>query len=347
MKKDLTIKDIAKLADVSVTTVSRVLNQNKWVSQATREKVEAIIKEHNFSPSMLARGMVSRKTNTLAVIVSDITNPYFTNLIVQIEKECSDTGYTLSLFDTQTANQSIKKPVQKEISIFNSIIENKIDGVIILGGHIDYLDVSSDYIDALNRLTGSASVIVVGRQLPECSYTVIERDQKECVTLITEHLIQKDYQKIGFIGGSPNVYMTQERLTVFKSILQKHHLPLIEDFLLLNNFYMEDGYLAMSELLKKKDLPDVVLTMNDRVAMGAIRALEDHQLHCPKDIAIASCEAFTEKSYYVPRLYSVDHKSKELGQLIVNKMRELLNPESPIQAVQSIVPELILGDSCK
>ena len=123
MKKNLTIKDIAELANVSIATVSRVLNNNSWVSDKTRTKVQKVIDEHHFSPNLMARSMISRKSMTLAVVVSDITNPYFATLVEQIEKACLQAGYKIILFDTQSANKRAHSTqVIAEDQIFNIII---------------------------------------------------------------------------------------------------------------------------------------------------------------------------------------------------------------------------------
>lgn len=344
MKKTLTIKDIAELANVSVTTVSRVLNKNNWVSDKTRSRVEKVIQEYNFSPNLLARGMISKKTQTLAIIVSDISNPYFVMLVAQIEHESLQAGYKVTLYDTQSANKSLSTgEIISEENIFNSITDSQIDGVIILGGNIDYNDVPASYLQALTKLCATIPVVVVGRELAGMNYSCIERDQAGCVALVTRHLIRQKYQQIGFIGGSKNVYITRQRVAAFRETLESEKLTVTDAFIIENNFYSEHGYQAVEQLLAlNKPLPQALVCINDHVAKGAIRALKDRNLSVPKDIAVASCEYFPGSEYYIPRITTVDHQNILIGKEVMSRLMLLLNDEGqkipPVKISLSLIP---------
>lgn len=345
MKKNLTIKDIAELAKVSIATVSRVLNNNSWVSDKTREKVQKVIDEHNFSPNLMARSMISRKSMTLAVVVSDITSPYFATLVEQIEKSCLLAGYKIVLFDTQSANKRTdSSQVIAEDQIFSSIIDSQLDGVIILGGNIDYLNIPEGYLDGLQKLIATLPVIVVGRKLAHYDYTCLQRDQVNCVKMVTEYLLEKGHREIAFIGGSPGVYMTGLRVNAFRDALRKAEIDADNAQIIETNFYSRHGYEAISQLLKSgRALPQALLAINDRVAMGAIRALKDNGLNVPDDIAVASCEYFPGSEYYIPRLTTVDHQNNVLGQQVIRQMMTLLQDMLP--DTSAIIPQLITGES--
>lgn len=345
MKKTLTIKDIAELANVSIATVSRVLNNNSWVSDKTRDKVQKVIDEHHFSPNLMARSMISRKSMTLAVVVSDITNPYFATLVEQIEKACQPAGYKIILFDTQSANKrSDSQQVIAEDQIFSTIIDSQLDGVIVLGGNIDYLKIPESYLEGLQKLIATLPVIVVGRKLAHYDYTCLQRDQVNCVKIITRHLLSKGHRDIAFIGGSPGVYMTGQRVTAFHETLKEAGLQPEKASVIESNFYPQHGYEAIKKLLGTGNpLPQALLAINDRVAMGAIRALKDNGIDVPKDIAVASCEFFPGSEYYVPRLTSVDHQNHVLGQQVIRQMMTLLQDMLP--EAFDISPLLIVGES--
>ncbi|MGU3524467.1 LacI family DNA-binding transcriptional regulator [Enterobacteriaceae bacterium C23F] len=345
MKKPLTIKDIAELANVSIATVSRVLNNNSWVSDKTREKVQKVIDEHHFSPNLMARSMISRKSMTLAVVVSDITSPYFATLVEQIEKACQQAGYKIVLFDTQSANKrSESSQVIAEDQIFSTIIDSQLDGVIILGGNIDYLNIPEGYLEGLQKLIATLPVIVVGRKLAHYDYTCLQRDQVNCVKMVTEYLLEKGHRDIAFIGGSPGVYMTGQRVNAFRETLQQAGIAAENAQVIETNFYAQHGYEAIKKLLASgRALPQALLAINDRVAMGAIRALKDNGISVPENIAVASCECFPDSEYYVPRLTTVDHQNNVLGQQVIQQMMTLLQdmlPESP-----AIPPLFVAGES--
>ncbi len=348
MKKPLTIKDIAELAQVSIATVSRVLNNNSWVADKTRSRVEKVIQEHNFSPNLLARGMISKKTQTLAIVVSDISNPYFVTLVAQIEHESLRLGYKVTLYDTQSANKSSREaPVVPEEHIFNSITDSQIDGVIILGGNIDYNEISATYMQELKKLIATVPVVVVGRRLPGVEYACVERDQAGCVRLATRHLIAKGYRHIGFIGGSKNVYITREREAVFRDELEQAGLPVNTSSIVLNNFYLQHGYEAIEKLISGNEkLPDAIVAINDHVAKGAIRALKDKNISVPEDIAIVSCEYFPGSEYFIPRITTVDHQNALIGKEVMARLMAILNQDNIVSASEKTPLELVNGESC-
>ncbi|NWA45160.1 LacI family DNA-binding transcriptional regulator [Pseudomonas reactans] len=350
MKKSITIKDIAEMAGVSITTVSRVLNNNQWVADKTKAKVDKVIKEHNFSPNLVARGMISKKTHMLAVVVSDITNPYFVMLVEQIEKVCLHAGYKVMLFDTQSANKGPTGSAQHiDENIFTSVISSQLDGVIILGGEIDYLVVPESYLEALKKLTETIPTVVVGRHIPQLDYPCIVRDQTHSVELVTQHLIDKGYQKIAFIGGSEKVYITKQRIKAFKDQLAKAGLTVDDSLIVETNFYLQHGYQAAERLIQQRQkggLPEAILAINDQVAIGAIRALKDNHISVPQDIAVASCEYFPGSEYYVPRITTVDHQNAQIGQAVTTNILEIIEPREQASEHPEIVSVLIEGESC-
>ncbi len=347
--KKITIKDIAKLAGVSVSTVSRAINNDSEVSEKTKKKIEKIVSETNYHPSMLARGMVSKKTNMLAILVSDITNPYFNQLVAELDSQLIDKGYTLSLFDTQTANGIQDKKIRlTEVSIFKQIQENNFDAVLILGGLLDETDINPDYQAALSNLAKEIPLILLGRDLTHLSANIfsLKRDQRTPTQLLVSHMIQKGYQKLAFIGGSSNTWMTQERTDSFREILTENHLPIDEKRIINNNFYAKDGYEAVTRLINSKVDFDGIVAINDRVAQGALRALRDFS-SSPQLKGVASCEYFPDSDFHIPRITSVDHNIPELGEKAIHLLFEVLDKE-PINTENLAfpIPKLIIGESC-
>ena len=170
----------------------------------TRTRVEQVIAEHQFSPNLMARGMISRQSYTLAVIVSDITNPYFVTLVAQIQQACLAIGYKITLYDTQSANRSPQHD-DDESAIFQSIIDSQIDGVIVLGGHSDYAPIPAGYLTLLESLMDKMAVVVVGQPHPAGRWPCVMRDQQHCVGLAVNHLLARGLRDIAFIGGSRSV----------------------------------------------------------------------------------------------------------------------------------------------
>lgn len=347
MKNNITIKEIAEMADTSVSTVSRVLNNSPSVSKDKRERIKKVIANNNFQPNLLARGMVSNKTQTLAVVVSDINNPYFTDLISQIEIISRKNNYTLLLINTMTANEiDSTTSIQLEINAFKNISERHVDGVLLLGGEIDRDVVDKKYLKALNELNEQIPVVIIGQKVKECKAMFVERDQFLSAELITQHLLALGHRKIAFIGGEPGIKITTQRLNSFKKVMNIYS-QVDDNLIVLNDYYSRSGYEGMNELFDaNKTLPDAVVTINDRVAWGVFRSLQDHGLKSPDDIAVGSCDSFPNGEFMVPRITTVNQHNEFLGKIALHYLFQLMNHEVLDNTEETHFPELIIRESC-
>jgi LacI family transcriptional regulator len=348
LKKNITITEIAKKSGVSVSTVSRVLNNSPSVSPQKRERIQQIIDEYNYTPSVFARGMVNHQTKNIGVILPDITNPYFASLFLQIESFALKYMYTTILFNTMFSKDSQKfETPLKEEDYFKIIVEKQVDGVIILGGQIDKEDVPASFILALNQLHSRVPVVIVGAKIEGCDCLFVERNLKQGVTSLVHHFMALGHSDIGFIGGEPGIRITSSRIDAFKQSLHTLGRKVTDSFIVMSDYYAPDGLLAMNQLLtsNKDHLPTAVIAINDMVALGAIRAMKDANLRCPEDIAIASCDQFLQSDFSIPRLTSIDQHNEYLGRVAVLQLISAINgSEEPISINHT--PELVIRESC-
>ncbi|EHS5048435.1 LacI family DNA-binding transcriptional regulator [Listeria monocytogenes] len=346
--KKITIQEIAKLSGVSVSTVSRVLNNSPSVSAAKRKKIQAIIDEHNYTPSVFARGMVNKQTKNIGVILPDISNPYFISLITQIQKFALDYMFSTILFNTMLAepdNKNNQHPLTEE-DYLKIILEKQVDGLLILGGEIDKEIVPKEYITALNQLNNAIPVVVIGSKFPELNCLFIERNLKKGVTTLVSHLTALGHKNIGFIGGEAGVKITTYRLESFKEAMTSYQHPVNDDWVVLSDYYTADGYAAMTHLLENSTtLPTALVAINDNVAIGAIRAINDAKLSCPEDIAIVSCDQFMNGDYQTPRLTSMDQHNEYLGKMAILQLISAINGQVEPMIINHN-PELIIRESC-
>ncbi|EHH6225956.1 LacI family DNA-binding transcriptional regulator [Listeria monocytogenes] len=346
--KKITIQEIAKLSGVSVSTVSRVLNNSPSVSAAKRKKIQAIIDEHNYTPSVFARGMVNKQTKNIGVILPDISNPYFISLITQIQKFALDYMFSTILFNTMLAepdNKNNQHPLTEE-DYLKIILEKQVDGLLILGGEIDKEIVPKEYITALNQLNNAIPVVVIGSKTPELNCLFIERNLKKGVTTLVSHLTALGHKNIGFIGGEAGVKITTYRLESFKEAMTSYQHPVNDDWVVLSDYYTADGYAAMTHLLENSTtLPTALVAINDNVAIGAIRAINDAKLSCPEDIAIVSCDQFMNGDYQTPRLTSMDQHNEYLGKMAILQLISAINGQVEPMIINHN-PELIIRESC-
>ena len=347
LEKKVTIYEIAKLCGVSVSTVSRVLNKSPYVSAKTQARVLDVINKYHYAPSAVARAMISNQTKTLGVIISDITNPYFSELYLEIQRYAVDYGYSLILCNTfyGGASHGVSAAIPED-TYFKTMLEKKVDGVLILGGEIDLDHVSASYKEALNRMSKQIPVVILGQTIPGCDCIFINRNLSGGVSTLIHHLLALGRRKIGFIGGEKGVRTTTARLSAYRQTLEALGLPYEPALVSLSNYYAPDGYLAMSKLLENpENLPTAVVCINDAVAQGAIRAIVDKGLQVPEDLSVVSCDQFPSGEYTCPRLTTLDQQNSYLGRMSIMTLIGAIHNDSECISI-SHEPRLIIRESC-
>lgn len=346
-QKKLTIYEIAKLSGVSVSTISRVLNNSPYVSAKTQAHVTDIINKYHFSPSSVARAMISNHTQTLGVIISDITNPYFNELYLEIQRYAVDYGYSILLCNTFYGGSShgVSDSIP-ENTYFQMMLDKKVDGVLILGGEIDRNIISDSYKETLNRINEQIPVVILGQSIPDCNCIFVDRNLSGGVSALIHHLLALGRRRIGFVGGEEEVRTTTARLSAYKQTLQNLQIPLEPSLISLSNYYAPDGYLAMEKLLNQAESsPTAVVCINDAVAQGAIRAVADKGLRVPEDISVVSCDQFPSGEYTCPRLTTLDQQNSYLGRMSIMTLISAINNDSECIRI-SHNPRLIIRESC-
>lgn len=347
MKKDVTIYQIADESGVSVSTVSRILNNSPHVSQKSLDRVNAVINKYNFTPSSLARAMTSNKTGTLGVVMPDITNPYFSALFLEIQRYALEYKYSIILCNTLYGGSShgVASPIN-EMQYFQMMRNKNVDGVIVTGGEIDREVVSGQYVEALNDLNENVPVIVIGQTIKDCNCIFINRNLDGGISSLVNHLLALGRQRIGFVGGEDGIKTTVARLSAYTQTLKSHMIPYDPSIVALSNYYVPDGHRAMTSILENDSPnPTAVIAINDMVALGAIRAINDKGLRVPEDISVVSSDQFLESEYTTPRLTTLDQQNSYLGRLSIMTLISCMNGiRDPINIFHD--PKLIIRESC-
>lgn len=346
MAKNATIVEIARECNVSIATVSRVFHGSGTVAPATRERVAAAIKRYGYTPNALARSLVSNQTMTLGVIVPDITNPYFSALFTQIEQAAISAGYTVFLCNTFYVSSSYQTapPLKSEKEYFDIMLQRQVDGVLIIGGQMDLVNISPDYLEALSHLSKRIPVVVLGRAVEGVDCVFIEHEKGSGVITAVNYLASLGHRRIAFVGGEPGVVITETRLNAYRRALDAMGLPVEEDLVALSDYYAKDGYQATQALCRRTDFT-AALAVNDSVAMGFVRAMKDQGRCVPEDVSVISCDQFYHADYTLPRLTSIDQHTEVLGRLMIQALLGAIKGVSE-PAVIKCMPELILRESC-
>ena len=342
MKSNITITQIAQESGVSVATVSRFLNGKVPVSADKKARIEAVVKKYDFTPNALARGLISKRTMTLGVILPDITNPYFATIFQEVQRCAAEEGYSVYLCNTRFHHGD--SPID-ETGYFRMMMDKKVDGILIIGGQLDMGEPNPAYKEALNKLAASIPVVAAGRAIPGVDCIFLDSENGSGVVTAYNYLASLGHKHIAFAGGQPGVTITETRLEAYKKAAASSGSAVQEDLISLSDYYLPDGYQAAEALLTRETPFTAVIAMNDNVALGAIRAFADHGLSVPRDVALISCDRFYFADYTMPRLTSIHHHSRRWGQMVVRTLIQSIQGSTENARI-TFPPELIIGESC-
>jgi LacI family transcriptional regulator len=294
------IYDVASAARVSVATVSAVVNNSAYVSPPLKARVEKAVKRLGYRPNLVARGLATQQSGTLGVIVPNIANPFWPDVVRGIEDEALRRGYTLLL-------ASGDDDVEKEARYLTMFVAKGVDGILLTkaAGPLSR--------DALAHLKSSRTPVVQLMRSSQaiCGDTVLVDERGGSFEAVT-HLARLGYERIGMINGVPGVSTSRRRLAGYRDALTESGRDFDADLVKHGDFWIDSGYQAGLELLKKR--PHAVFIANYLMTVGFMRALKQYQLRCPDDIAIVTCDDHPWLDSFTPRLTTVNLPKYELGQ---------------------------------
>jgi LacI family transcriptional regulator len=331
---NVTIKDVARHAGVSSMTVSRVINGGDRVSPETRLRVEGAIEELGYVPSRLARGMIRQKTGTLALIVPDVANPFFTLIVRGAEDVARRAGYRIILCDTR-ADLAIEREVIEEM------IGHRVDGIAIA-------PVSDRSIGHLRRLERfGVQFVLIDRTVPDVDCDVVVGDNTGGARRLVEHLLSLDHRRIGFIMESDEVSTARDRRQGYEDALQAAGIELDADLIVRATAEPQGGRDGMRLLLELEEPPTAVFAVNNLVALGAIEAVRAVGLEVPDDIALVCFDDIEYASRLYPFLTVMAQPAETLGSLGTQLLLERIEARAPEQSRIVVLPaQFLLRQSC-
>lgn len=315
----VTIKDIAKAADVSVTTVSRVLNDKPDVSPNTRENVLEKINELGYKPNSIARGLALQKTNTLGLIIPDISNPFFPDIARGVEDMANQKGYSVIFCNTDNEQKKEKEAIEL-------MKEKQVDGIL--------LSLSTTNEKELKNLRQVEYPIVqIDRKIPNINYPSITIDNVKSAYTATKFLIENGHKKIAHITGDLETITGYQRLKGFKKAISEKNIKLNNSYIKNGDYSKRSGYNNMLALLKSNNPPSAVFIANDLMAVGAYQAVFEMNLSIPEDISIIGHDNIDVTKLVNPTLTTMAQPKYKLGkkavQLLIAEIEsnELSNEE--------------------
>jgi LacI family transcriptional regulator len=305
-----TIRDVAKRAGVATMTVSRVINNSGYVSDATRAKVETAVAELGYVPNMLGPSLRFKQTNTLALVLTDITNPFWTTVARGAEDAAHLKGYSVIFCNTDESPE-------KQEQYLTMLLRRRIDGILLAPA------CSSPESVQLIQKQGIA-VVVLDRSVPITDVDMIRGDSTGGAYMLAQHLIDLGHTHITMLAGPRDVSTSYERVTGFLQALQEAGLEPGENNIVWGAFAQESGRKMAEQVLASDPRPTAIFAANNFIAIGALRALRDAGLRVPKDISLVSFDDLPEALSAEPFFTNVAQPTYEMGfqatQILIARM---------------------------
>lgn len=329
------LKDIAEDLGVSLVTVSKVLREKPGVGDATRKRVLKRVRELNYRPNLLARGLASGKSYTVGLIVPDLVHTFFAELAKGVSAGLRKESYQLILASAE------EEPELEQLQI-EHLLARGVDALLIAscqnnaGGFKSLIKSKTPYV-------------LIDRFLPALNGNFVGTDDVAAGRMATEHLIKLGRKRIAHIGGEL-ISTSVDRLKGYKEALAAHHLPFREELVEIRSRLEEAGVQigshAMGDLLKLKKIPDAVFCYNDLTAVGAIRTLRENRLRVPEDVAVIGCGNLRLSQYLEVPLSTIDQSTQEQGEEAASLALALITGKRNRGGKHLLVePKLIARDS--
>ncbi len=326
-----TIREVAKKAGVSPTSVSHVLNNTRFVSEDVRERVNSAMRELNYRPNALARSLRRGETHTLGLILPDSANPFFAEVGHAIESAAFARGYSVILCNTE--NDEDKE------HLYTEVLENKqLDGIIFVGAGENRESISA-------IIQNGIPLVVVDRDMGNLELDTVTTENHQGGFLATQHLLSLGHQIIGCITGPSNITPSAERVTGYREAHRQAGIHIEDSLLVRGDFHAPSGYSAALQLLQRTPRPTAIFVCNDMMAIGALRAVAQLGLNVPEDIAIVGFDDIELASYTTPSLTTVAQPKQEIGQLAVKLIFERMGDHSLPPRHNILSTQLIIRES--
>ena len=330
-----TIKEVARRARVSVGTVSNVISGTSTVKAALRERVELAVRELNYHPDHIARSLKSRRTSTLAIVISDITNPFFPLVVRGAEDAASKRGYLLTIFNTDDH-------VERERQIFSVLRMRRVDGVLVVvapdSGKSEHL---------LDIIGAGIPVVCLDRVPPGVKVDSVVLDNVKGTRICVRHLLAMGHRRIAIISGPRTLQTAHDRVEGYHLALREAGVAYTSALVREGDFRFESGYRLAKDLCLSHPRPTAILALNCTMGMGAYKAIQELALECPEDVALAVFDEVPGADVFRPHLTVVSQPAYEIGyqaaDLLIRRLNHEIISDKPVAVV--LEPELKIRES--
>ncbi len=343
-KTEINSTKIAKLAGVSRSTVSRVINDYPNVPEKTKEKVMKLIKQHNYYPNLSAQVLAGKRTRTIGLFLIDsghVSTDMISNLLIaRVIESASLLGYyVLTHIIRNTEDKEAIRTVKE------SFYQKRIDGGIFIG--------AANYEPFLEQLIAEGFIIaILDQDLPghnESNRIVINFDNETGAEQAIDYLVSLNHKRIGVITGDLERFSGPAKFQGYKHAMQKHKLQLVDNWVISGDFNEASGYKAIYDLVRMNatDLPTAIFTANDNVAFGAIRALNELGIRVPEDISIIGFDDHVLSARFKPALTTIHVDFEQLMHKLTSALIDRIEKDTKVFKQLMVGTSLVIRDSCR
>ena len=305
------MRHVAKRANVSVTTVSHVINETRPVSDELRQRVLTAMDELGYQPNLLARSLRQGKTHTIGMIIPDNANPFFAEMARGVEDTSFEQGYSVILCNSDGN-------LDKELLYANVLAEKRVDGILFVVAGLS----TKRILDLQARRMPLA---VVDRDLPDAAVDSVLTDNAQGGWLATHHLVELGHHRIGCITGPSDITPSAERITGYRQALDENGIPVDKALIVRGDFQYDSGYQAASQLLQMDDPPTAIFACNDLMAIGVMSAALKLGLHIPADLSVIGFDDVRLASFANPPLTTIVQPKYEIGVIATTMLLERMH----------------------
>ncbi len=308
----VTIYDVAREANVSMATVSRVVNGNPNVKPTTRKKVLATIERLGYRPNAVARGLASKKTTTVGAIIPDISSIFFSELARGIEDIATMYKYNVIL-----SNSDQNK--DKELALINTMLEKQVDGILFMGGTI-----TEEHLQQFN--TSNVPIVLAATYDDTKELASVNIDYKEAAYEATKHFVDKG-KNPAYVGGGEDSSISKHKFAGYERALTEANVTMKEEFIVQGDYSYESGLEAAKQLAALEDKPEAVFVASDEMALGVIHGVQDMGYNVPNDVEIFGFDNTRLATMVRPTLSTVVQPMYDIGAVAMRLLTKFMNKE--------------------
>jgi LacI family transcriptional regulator len=319
-----TISDVAKRAGVSTMTVSRVINSSGYISQETQERVEKAIAELGYVPNALARSLHVKQTKTIALVLTDITNPFFTTIARGVEDEASENGFNVMFSNTDESQV-------EEIEHLNTLLQKQVDGVLLVPAGNSHESVT--FLKERNT-----PVVVLDRHVADIQVDTVRCDSIQGAYDLTRYLLNLGHRRVAILSGPMETSTALDRVIGYRKAFEEACLKVDPSWVRHGQFIQSSGYQMTQEVLSLSPRPTAIFAANNFISIGAYHALRDAGIQIPEQISLVTFDDLPAPLVLEPFLTAADQPAYEMGRKATQLLLTRLSGENQARPTDIILP---------